>query len=218
MANRRVVVVTSCTSRKRTLRPGEDVAAEDLYTGEQHRRLMEGVRAARVGGVTVDLRIVSAGYGLVRSDERLVEYDRSFARMRSAEIDQASEDLAVSRDVTDLLGKPYDLALVLLGSDYLRATRFFEVESLGGATLVLCGHAEAVRLGATPQVHAIVAGKSEARSYSCGLVGLKGEMARRILLGIAQHPELLAAIAAGERKPIDDFLEKSGPDQLEIAA
>ena len=43
----RVNVITSCTGRKVTLSRGEKVAAERLYCGQQHLRLMRGVDRLR---------------------------------------------------------------------------------------------------------------------------------------------------------------------------
>ena len=44
MADLPVTVITTCTSRKAA---GSAVRAERLYTGEQHRRLMQGVDELR---------------------------------------------------------------------------------------------------------------------------------------------------------------------------
>lgn len=62
------VILTSCTSRKRRV----PAPAEDLYLGEQHVRLMRGVRAARTAGHQVQVFIVSAHHGL----EILLDFDQ----------------------------------------------------------------------------------------------------------------------------------------------
>src|SRR5262249_3663530 len=63
MPNRRMLIITTCTSKKATLSEDERVPAEQLYQGEQHRRLMGGVRALRAARPDrdLDLRILSAG-------------------------------------------------------------------------------------------------------------------------------------------------------------
>lgn len=50
------------------------IPAEDLYAGLQHIRLMGGIRAVRAHperGWSVDLHILSAGYGLVPANRPL---------------------------------------------------------------------------------------------------------------------------------------------------
>lgn len=82
----RIKIITSCTSLK-TRQPPHQLtladfqlgpahvklreqeladfmqAAEEIYIGQQHHRLMRGVRAARSRGVEVDVWILSAGMG-----------------------------------------------------------------------------------------------------------------------------------------------------------
>ena len=89
MRRPRVLVVTSCTGEKR-FKPSNQLTLEDfkdsarltdqevalandacsageMYTGAQHLRLMEGVKALRqaFGQKVVDVKILSAGYGLI---------------------------------------------------------------------------------------------------------------------------------------------------------
>src|SRR3954462_10310412 len=95
----KVLVISSCTNQKRRLPRGtrepsmRDLqspeatkqlealrphrhAAESLYTGAQHAKLMEGIRAFRdSGNGHLDLRIVSAGFGVLRSDQKVPPYN-----------------------------------------------------------------------------------------------------------------------------------------------
>ena len=86
-------VITTCTSRKLASVPTPDhdvlpglecddgrVPAEVLYTGEQHRRLMAGVRAAEAVR-PVEVWVISAKAGLVAGKHELAPYDESFAGM-----------------------------------------------------------------------------------------------------------------------------------------
>jgi cytoplasmic iron level regulating protein YaaA (DUF328/UPF0246 family) len=67
--------------------------AEDLYTGLQHQRLMRGIRAAREEtSIEVDLRILSAGYGLVSADQKLAPYEATFTPSVSSPDQLALED------------------------------------------------------------------------------------------------------------------------------
>ena len=71
MADLPVTVITTCTSRKAA---GSAVRAERLYTGEQQRRLMQGVDELR-RSLPVETWIISAKAGLVSGDELLSPYD-----------------------------------------------------------------------------------------------------------------------------------------------
>jgi hypothetical protein len=54
-----------------------------MYTGQQHKRLLAGIKEAerRVPGLDVDLRIVSAGYGLIPDSNRIAPYEATFNDM-----------------------------------------------------------------------------------------------------------------------------------------
>src|SRR4051794_27231895 len=55
-------------------------SAEDFYTGQQHLRLMRGVKQLRdkLGAESVDLWILSAGYGLIPGSRQIVPYECTF--------------------------------------------------------------------------------------------------------------------------------------------
>lgn len=61
-------------------------SAEDLYSGQQHVRLMRGIRSYRSANgnkADIDLWILSAGYGLIPSDQKLAPYECTFQDMRN---------------------------------------------------------------------------------------------------------------------------------------
>ena len=213
----RIRVITSCTGEKSVSSPDrltlDDfhqgpaqvrsretslgdllTPAEDLYTGLQQQRLMRGVRAARkVPGIEVDLRILSAGYGLVSADQKLAPYQATFIGMARKEADAWAQVLGIPAAIRAALAEPCDLCLVLLGNDYLRACALDEQIQVGGPTLFLCGKDAALRLPRIPNLHPVVLSNAEATTFSCGLVGLKGEVAARVLQNLANNPELLGA-------------------------
>ena len=168
--------------------------AEELYTGLQHQRLMRGVGAARrATDIEVDLRILSAGYGLVAAHQRLAPYEATFNGMRRKEIDEWAQTLGIPAAIRAALAEPCDLCIVLLGSDYLRACALDEHIRLGGPTVFLCGKHAAHRLPRIPNLHPVVLSNAEATTFSCGLAGLKGEVAARVLESLANNPEHLGA-------------------------
>src|SRR5687768_7001072 len=108
----RVLIITSCTGEKRgsderqltisVFRRGHEhvadrersltellLPAENLYTGQQHVRLMQGVRRFRElvatrngdGSDRLDLLILSAGYGFLRADRAVAPYECTFEGM-----------------------------------------------------------------------------------------------------------------------------------------
>jgi hypothetical protein len=191
--SRSIRVISSCTSLKVIGGGDEPVAAERLYAGEQHRRLMRGVTTFRTAetGLDLDLWIVSAGHGLVHGDVPLPHYDTSFAGLSRGEIERRAAALDIPAATAALLSKPAALTLLLLGEDYAHAAALGPKTTLGGATLAFGGASAATRLRGLPRLKVVPAGKAEARRFSCGLVGLKGELAGRLLGCLAQRPQLL---------------------------
>lgn len=189
---RTVLVLTSCTGRKDPAALSAGLAAEDLYVGEQQRRLMRGVRVLRRAcpEIDVDLRILSARHGVVRGSRRLRAYDASFSGLGGPAIDRAAKHLRIRASLRRLLHREHDLILLLLGEDYMRAAGIGPATKLGGPTIAFGGRWLSRREDGLP-LRVVPAGRNEARRYSCGVVGLKGEMAARLLESIASAPEIL---------------------------
>lgn len=220
MTDDRVLVVTSCTSRKLGAARTQSVRAEDLYVGEQHRRLMRGVRAFRTGrsGLDLDLRVVSAGLGLLRGDEMVESYDRAFSGLNASDLDAQADALAVPQAVRGLFEQPHRLALVLLGADYLRVSRLLDMGRYRAPTLFFCGEVVARRLQAKPNAVVVPAGRHEAREFSCGLVGLKGELGGRVLTTLSTRPDLVEALQRGEVPDLLRPLPETSNYQIGMAA
>lgn len=220
----KILVITSCTGEKAvqherqpTLedfqRGSEHIRsleqdlpklrADVLYTGLQHQRLMRGVSAARQGRrIEVDLRVLSAGYGLVPADRLLAPYEATFATMRREDLRAWARQLSVAQDMRAALVQRYDLALVLLGEDYLAAAELDSTVVLGGPTLVLCSAASARKLPTLPGLTPVVVTNAHAGDFACGLVGLKGEIAARVLERLVADPTRLVDVLHG----VDEFL------------
>ncbi len=64
------------------------VPAWKLYRGQQHLQLMQGVELLRrtFGRSVVDVKIISAGFGLVSEDQPLPPYNATFANLSAAKI------------------------------------------------------------------------------------------------------------------------------------
>ena len=160
--------------------------AGEMYTGEQHVRLMRGIEALRSKkALQVDLHILSAGYGLIPERQVIAPYEVTFATMKAKEIDAWSKVLNIPEDFRKLVAKPYDLGLILLGDNYLRACQLDDSVNFGGPTILFCGTGMAKKLPKLANVRVVSISNPEAKRFSCGLVGLKGELAARLLSGAA---------------------------------
>lgn len=171
--------------------------AEAIYAGQQHRRLMRGIEHLCVARpmISTDLWILSAGYGLISGSRAIAPYEATFAGMRRADAQQWSQQLGVPQAFRNLMRQPFDLSLVLLGKDYLHALHLDESVVLGGKTLFLTS-ADSIKLvqridGAT----LLPLSTGDTRRFGSGLVGLKGEVAARLLEQIAATGSLDLATA-----------------------
>ena len=105
MSEHTIAVLTSCTSTKQ-YKPSHELTQKDfadlsadaqgrriaelseytlpayqMYTGNQHARLIAGIEDLRANGSTVDLHIISAGYGLIGGNQPIVPYECTFSGM-----------------------------------------------------------------------------------------------------------------------------------------
>ncbi|MBJ6146301.1 tRNA-guanine transglycosylase DpdA [Hymenobacter sp. BT559] len=157
-------------------------SAGQMYTGQQHLRLMDGVQKARAqSDLEVELHILSAGYGLISEMRSILPYEVTFATMGKKEIRSWSSYLQVPLSFRNTVSAPYDLGLILLGDNYLEACQLDSTISFGGPTLILCGSVIAKRLPTMEQSKIITLNNNEARQFRCGIIGLKGELAKRLL-------------------------------------
>lgn len=192
----RVSVLTSCTGRKVSQRSA--VRAEELYCGQQHVRLMRGVRRLREADVDVDVHIVSAGHGVVPGEMPLAPYDKTFSGMRAHERRDMAEELGIPAAVEAALGAGTDLGVVTLGEEYLDACQITERLTPGAPTLLLCSASASIRLGTTPNVRVIALRAQHTRAFKCGYVGLKGEVGGRLLAALAEGRLTVEDVMAGD--------------------
>jgi hypothetical protein len=211
--HKRILILTSCTGEKATTSDvaltTQDFAlgkqhvkkrerqlrehmlpAESLYTGQQHVRLMRGVEAVRTAELSasrlhLEIWVLSAGYGIVPGERPLAPYECTFQGMKSSELRNWARKLNAPKDFRKLVGTSFDLGLILLGDSYLSACEIDGGVTFGGPTLVFCGGTTAATLPDLHNVFPMILSTPEAKRFSCGLVGLKGEVAGRLLAGLA---------------------------------
>jgi len=227
----RIVVITSCTGEKAVeheqallledFKAGEAhikereafleaclTSAEALYTGQQHVRLMRGIERIRNRtsdqdvSINLELHILSAGYGLVPAEQKLAPYEATFTGMKAKELREWSTELQIPSAFREVLSEPYDLALLLLGDAYLTSCQLDESIEWGGPTLAFCGSRMAKKLSKISTLTKIPLANPQAKRFSCGLIGLKGELCARLLGQLSEKPELLTTFVEAE----PDFL------------
>ncbi len=211
----RILVVTSCTGEKR-FKPKHQLTIEDfkdreilkeksqllsqyscsageMYKGLQHRRVMEGINILRscLGKELVDVKIVSAGYGIISEEEVIVPYSVTFNDMKSDEIYSWSDFLRIHEDFQQaIIG--YDLVFVLLGDKYLRALKL-PVETQSNKTLIFFTAKSSRKYIKVSNFKSYIwtLDNADASRFSCALVGLKGQLLRLIATEIKQDNDVL---------------------------
>jgi hypothetical protein len=142
----RILVITSCTGRKKHKPPNQlqyedftsserlrkrtaelkyfKASAAEMYTGQQHLYLMDGLRQLRKthGQTVVDLNIISAGYGLLGEKDVIVPYNVTFQKLKKKEILERSDKLQIYKHVETSIAD-YKLVFFLLGKEYVQALK-----------------------------------------------------------------------------------------------
>jgi len=157
--------------------------AGEMYTGQQHLRLMNGIRQFRSCRPEdkIDLWIVSASYGIVAEDQQIVPYNHTFQGMKVDKIKEQAECLDIPNRFMALVKQPADLCFVLLGEDYLRALSLYDLTSFKAPTLFFTSRNALKYVRGKGTLYRIPLGNADARRFSCALFGLKGELAKRLL-------------------------------------
>jgi hypothetical protein len=235
----RILVITSCTGEK-LHKPQNQLTQEDfsskaclrkrerelrdfscpawrMYTGAQHLRLMEGLQSLRQehSSIAIDLKILSAGYGLIDEDKSIVPYEVTFSGMKQLEIVQQSKILKIHQTVESAIHN-YDLIFLLLGDNYLKTIELPIATHSEQTVIALCSYsAEKYFQKLDARTYTLPLSNYEAKIYSYGLVGLKGFLFRQAMQSIGSNKKLLEQIY---KKP-ELFLDLIEPTrQLELLA
>lgn len=192
--------------------PEHQVAAETLYSGRQHRRLMGGVTAFRerwpAGSAhSLDLHILSPGYGLISGDRVVCPYDASFQGMNPSELREWSDHLDIPGAFRRALLPHFDVAFLLLGHAYVTACAIDERVVLGGCTFLFGGGRAAADLPTLTNLRLVPVGQAEAAAFRCPLFCLKGELVGGWLGHLAVAPAMVDALLAGTADPVSGWRE-----------
>jgi len=192
-------VITSCTNRKAIAAPAgletaklpelqsptTVVAAERLYAGGQHRRLMAGVDMLRAHR-PVEVWVISAKVGLVSGETQLAPYNESFTSLSRETLRERADALAIPSDVRRLIARPAALMLMLLGNDYFDAARLDSSAVWGGPAVAFVSPSRAIEFPADPLLRVVPVSQATAKAWSLPLTLLKGELVQRILIALAE--------------------------------
>ena len=204
----KILILTACTSKKK-FKPANlltkkdfkaigtpafkvheeqlntfQTAAGEMYTGQQHLRVMRGLQKLRQAGLSVDLKIVSAGYGLLNENTLIVPYEMTFIGMRKKEYQTWAQHLKLS-EITQYM-RLYDLVLVLLGKEYLRAIDFGVQFQHKGILIFISAAGAIEHIPTGPDIYTIALNNQTASRLGAGLVSLKGRILELIGIAVSQ--------------------------------
>lgn len=232
---RKIIVLTSCTGDKQDapfqltqadFRLKDDhfrvreselsdylTSAQHMYTGQQHIRLMRGVEALRnSGSYEIDLRIVSAGYGLIAGDTPIAPYECTFQTMKMHEIVEWSNYLGIPERVRQLFQQSADLILVALGEQYLSALQLDQSVRFAAPTIFFASAGSAKRIPGGVRIIPLM--NEHAKRFRCGMVGLKGELIGRILRHLATDGEVFWDAVLDEHSDLFALLDEPVPPKV----
>lgn len=213
---KKVLIVTSCTGEKKfspanqltqedfrdakTLKTREKelkeyaLPAAEMYTGMQHLRLMEGLQLLREKfpkSTTFDLKIVSAGYGLIDEDRMIVPYEVTYNTMKNPELDAWALQQGIHDDLVKIL-PDYDFVFFLLGDKYLRACKLpFDVQKRQKYFFFTSGTTLKYFPKDNGKYWRLELSNADAKSFGYGLVGLKGFLFKKLAELFVNDPQLL---------------------------
>ncbi len=202
----RIQIITSCTGSKalhsdraltvedfaggdQWLRQRESdlgtLPANAMYTGRQHLEIMRAISSCP--GLDIQVKVVSAGYGVIDGSRPIGPYDVTFAGMSARQIEQRGQDLGVPEDIRDALeNTDRDLTLVLLGRDYLRACQLTHPPAVPCPTVFFGITGKPAQL-AGDNLYQVPLTNEDTRTYRAGLVWLKAKVARLALESISEQ-------------------------------
>jgi len=196
------------------------VPAGLLYRGRQHLQLMQGVELLRraFGRAVVDVKIVSAGFGLVGEEQPLPPYNATFADLPTSKILAISQRLRIPQKINQLMGESYDCAFFLLGESYLLSIGLPFAQTPGFPCLFLAGPSSRKRVPRRAPYYFVRVGQDDSIAFSYNLVGLKGQLfklfAEQIVAPLHQTPSIMLRSDIGARERLSDFMKAPTPQQF----
>jgi hypothetical protein len=196
------------------------IPAGQLYKGLQHLELMRGVELLRqaFGANSIDVKIISAGFGVVDEKQLLPPYEATFADQPASKIITISQRLGIPHKINEFMSSSYDCAFFLLGENYILSLGLpFASEPLFPCFFLASADSRK-RVPQRKNYQLIPTGKDDSSAFSYNLVGLKGHLfklfAKQIIDPITQTPPMILRrdISAYER--LESFFAIPTPEQF----
>lgn len=241
----RILIVTSCTKDKKLLPglqqqqlsaeqlwdEGDDdriardfgpleqyrIPAGQLYTGRQHQLLMQGVTLLRdiFGHDVVDVKIISAGFGVVDETQPLPPYNVTFADQATTNILAVAQKLHIPQAMNQLMTNEYDCAFFLLGENYLLSLGLPFAQHPNFPCLFLAGPSSRKRVPRRFPYFFVRVGQDDSIAFSYNLVGLKGQLiklfAEQIAAPSPQTPSDVLDAHRTQHERLTNFLTTPTP-------
>lgn len=207
----RTLVITPCTAEKRgdvadparaadLADPGRRLQAEnrlaafacpaiEMYTGTHHQLVVDGVQAVwqRWGHETLEIAILSGGYGLLQASDAIVPYDVSLNEFDEAELAAWVAHLQLPGQAAALV-QGYDLVFYLLSGCYLDVLDLPLDVPDPVQQIVLTTQDSLSLVPPVPNLHPFVAdGGAAARRWHVKAAHVRGFLFRRLCRQIVQH-------------------------------
>jgi hypothetical protein len=196
------------------------IPASQLYHGRQHLQLMQGVNLLRqiFGHTVVDLKIISAGFGLVSEEQPLPPYNATFTDLSPSKILINAQRLRIPQKINDLMHVSYDCAFFLLGDSYLLSLGLPFPQKPNFPCLFLAGPSSHKRVPRRVPYYFVRVGQDDSIAFSYNLVGLKGHLfklfAEQVVAPFHQPPSTTFRNDMSARERLSDFLKAPIPQQF----
>ncbi|WP_438447080.1 tRNA-guanine transglycosylase DpdA [Gorillibacterium sp. sgz5001074] len=224
---KRILVVTSCTGEK-LHKPENQLTIDDfmdssrlrerefellkfcekagkMYTGKQHKFLMDGIDYYRNNGGHIELDIISAGYGLINENDEIVPYEVTFNTMDSTTIKQWSRKQGITTKLQERI-KQFDLVFFLLGDKYLQSVEWPLNIDDHQKFIFFAGDSSKSKVLVEDNYYLMSIGEREAKKFRCGLIGIKGYLFAQLLVQISDEKELLWERIAKKPELVRDLI------------
>jgi len=191
--------------------------ASQLYRGRQHRLLMQGVELLRqtFGAESVEVNIISAGFGLVDEGEPLPPYNATFAGQPASTIPALARRLGIMQKMQLLLDRPYACAFFLLGESYLLSLGLPFATPPAFPCLFLAGPSSHKRIPRRSPYAFVRVGQDDSIAFRYNLVGLKGLLfkyfAQQIIAPLGQTPASVLPQGESGSQRLQCFLSNPTP-------
>lgn len=162
--------------------------AKKMYTGQEHKYIKDAVRKLE-DHVSLDWKIISAGYGMLDSDEEIVPYEITF---NDDKIDtrEWSKEIGIPEDFFSAV-EDYDLVIVALGTEYLKGLDLRNREISEDSEIIFLNGKSATReLPEQDNIERVPVGSKQQKEFGKMMIRLKGWLLNQYAGNMASKEDL----------------------------